>query len=93
MSDDEGASQELENQIGTVGFWIPLHRFLISFPNPDTYDGLYTCILNGDMPEQFRTQGMRVVFSGRIYRDESTPHPQLGGQQTFWLSLREIRRG
>jgi hypothetical protein len=90
MSSDRGSSQKIADQAGIVGFWPELGRYTISFSPAGAYDTQYTCILNGEMPEGFRQQGMRVCFSGTIARDAQTPPPRLGGEATFWLSLSAI---
>ena len=90
MDKDTRYSETLENKQGIIGYWPELDKYAITFSNTNTFDTQFTCILNGDMPENFRKQGLRVIFSGTIYRDSETPLPRLGGEEVFWVSLQTI---
>jgi hypothetical protein len=92
MNNDVSSSEVIENQKAIVGYWNEMNRYTINFSYQGVYDTQYTCILDGEMPEALRTQGLQVVVSGTIYRNSETPKPRFGGEKTFWISVRAIRK-
>jgi hypothetical protein len=86
----EKNSQSIKNQEGIIGYWPSLKKYTVNYSQPNTYDAQYTCIIEGDLDEGFKKEGIKVIFSGKIYKNEQTPQPMLGGQQIFWLKLDSI---
>jgi hypothetical protein len=87
----EKDSKIIKNQEGIIGYWESLKKYTINYNQPNTYDGQYTCIIEGNLNEEYKKQGISVVFSGTIYKNAETPQPMIGGQQVFWLKLDSIK--
>ncbi len=80
----------IKNQEGIIGYWQSLKKHTVNFSMPGTYDAQITGIIDSDLDESFKKQGLKVVFSGKIYKNAETPKPMMGGQEVFWISLESI---
>ena len=83
--------QKVEQQKGIVGYWDDLGKYTISFYQENTIDGQFTCIVPESkmVPEQLRTTGTQVIFSGTITQDAQLPPARIGGEQVFLLAVLE----
>jgi cytochrome c-type biogenesis protein CcmE len=76
-----------KNKVGLVSYIQAENQYLVNFHEPGTYDSVdvgYTC----NLPEKFRQEGLRVVFSG-VYRKHPVPSI-LGGYTNYYLELTKI---
>lgn len=82
---------DILNQEGIIGYWESLNKYTINFSKAGTYDSQITGIIEGILADNYKKQGMAVVFSGKMYQNAETPKPIMGGQQVFWLKLDSIK--
>ncbi len=80
----------IKDQEGIIGFWHPLKKYTINFSILNSFDSQITGIIENDIDEDFKKEGLKVVFSGRIYKNQGTPKAVMGGQDVFWLNLDKI---
>ncbi len=82
---------EVTNSEGTVSYWDAngLNKYTINVYIEGTIDGLTTGIVD-DLPEDFRTVGLSVIFSGKYEKSSDNPQPILGGQSVYSLTLSSI---
>ena len=85
------SATDIVNQEGIIGYWESLNKYTINFSKAGTYDGQVTGIIQTDLSDIYKKQGMAVVFNGKIYQNSETPKPMMGGQQVFWLKLDSIK--
>lgn len=83
---------EIKNQEGKVGYWISPEKYTISYFQKGTIDQQNTCLIEGDFPNEFKKEGLEVVFSGKIYQNASTPKSIMGGQEVYWLKISKIQK-
>ncbi|TMM53731.1 hypothetical protein FEE95_17690 [Maribacter algarum] len=86
--------QKVEKKKGIVGYWDDLGKYTISFYQENTIDGQFTCVVPESkmVPEELRTAGAQIIFSGTITKDAQLPPARMGGEQVFLLvELDEIK--
>ena len=83
---------EVSDIEGSIGFWTQggVDKYTINVSIPETIDGLVTGLVD-NMPEDFRTENLRVIFSGKYEESSDNPQPIYGGQSVYSLSLSSIR--
>lgn len=80
---------------GTVGFWDndqnngEVNKYFIGVFVPGSIDATIVGIVE-DLPNEFRTDGLKVIFSGKYYESANNPVPYLGGQMIYSLELTSI---
>ena len=78
---------------GVIGYWEHgnVDKFTIDVYVPNTIDSQITGIVE-DLPSDFRTEGMFVIFSGEYKESNENPEPMLGGQSVYSLIVSSIKK-
>lgn len=74
------------NWSGTLGSYNDLRKWAINVPVPNTIDGLITCIICVDIPDNLKTIGRIVTFSGELKESCNNPRPNIVGQENYFVN-------
>jgi len=67
-----------------------VESYTIGYAIPNTIDGSVVGFVE-NLPTEFRTEGLMVVFNGEFKESKDLPLPSLGGQNFYSLSLTSIK--
>jgi hypothetical protein len=75
-----------DNWTGTLGYYNDIRKWAVNIPIPNTTDGLRTCIICSDIPDNLKTIGRSVTISGELKESCNNPSPEIGGQEIYYIN-------
>ncbi len=81
--------KSLKNVTGIIGFDMINDKYIINIHTEGTIDEMitaYPC----ELSDQLKKVGLKVELDGELFRGDDLPKPTLGGQEIFYIDIKEI---
>lgn len=88
-SDSYSKTGSLTDAVGSIGFNNTTSQYFIVKYIDGAIDSFYT-LYPCNLPEEYKQENLKVIFSGDLYTGNDLPNPQLGGQEIFHFDLKKI---